>query len=158
MVNQQETIPPSVTEEHTRLLIETYHRWTGQALMEIDEMLPLAPQLFTTKNVIVLSHGTQADPVLNYGNEMALSLWEMDWAEFTRTPSRFTAEPMERSARQQFFKAVTEQGYVDIYTGIRVSSTGRRFYIEQATVWNLIDRQGDYHGQAAAFRHYRYCD
>lgn len=158
MSNELVRIPSAVTEEHTRLLMETYHRWTGQPLLEVDITQPLAPQLFSSKEIVVLSHGTQDDPVLNYGNELALSIWEMDWDRFTSTPSRFTAEPMERAARQQFFSAVTEHGYVDNYTGIRISSTGRRFYIEHATVWNMIDGQGNYRGQAAAFRHYRYCD
>ena len=31
------------------------------------------------------------------------------------------------------------------------SATGRRFQIEQATVWNLIDEQDAIHGQAATF-------
>ncbi|MGZ9083829.1 MAG: MEKHLA domain-containing protein [Rhodoplanes sp.] len=31
----------------------------------------------------------------------------------------------------------------------------RRFLIERATVWNLLDRGGDYAGQAAMFRHWR---
>jgi hypothetical protein len=106
--------------------------------------------------IVVLSHGTESDPVLNFGNEAALRLWEMDWNAFTATPSRFTAEPMERAERDTFFRRVTEFGFVDNYTGIRISSSGRRFYIVNAVVWNLVDDEGRFAGQAAAFAEYRY--
>ncbi|EFM10554.1 MEKHLA domain protein [Paenibacillus curdlanolyticus YK9] len=79
---------------------------------------------------------------------------ERDWAAFTSTPSRLTAEPMIREDRDRFLQLVAQQGYVDQYTGIRVSATGRRFYIRNTTVWNLIDAEGIYRGQAAAFAAY----
>ncbi|MDQ0062768.1 MEKHLA domain-containing protein [Paenibacillus harenae] len=53
---------------------------------------------------------------------------------------------------------VTAYGYVDDYTSIRISSTGRRFYIKQATVWNVIDEAGVYRGQAATFTEYSYIE
>ncbi len=76
----------------------------------------------------------------------------MDWNTFTRTPGRHTAEPVEREERARFLETVRKQGYVDDYRGIRISSTGRRFEIRQATVWNLIDEGGQYAGQAVTFR------
>ncbi|MCM3630688.1 MEKHLA domain-containing protein [Paenibacillus glycanilyticus] len=87
---------------------------------------------------------------------MALELWEMGWEQLTSTPSRLTAEPMERAERDRFFTQVTANAYVDNYTGIRISSSGRRFYIVNATVWNLVDEQGIYRGQAATFVDYKY--
>ncbi|GLX68792.1 MEKHLA domain-containing protein [Paenibacillus glycanilyticus] len=148
------------TAEHSKLLADSYRRWTGRDLvpgesngcgggMDLSEKLFNAPQ-------VILSHGTETDPVLNYGNQTALDLWEMDWEQLTSTPSRLTAEPMERAERDRFFTQVTAHGYVDDYTGIRISSTGRRFYIMNATVWNLVDEQGIYRGQAATFREYKY--
>jgi hypothetical protein len=44
-----------------------------------------------------------------------------------------------------------QDAFIDDYSGVRVSSTGRRFLIERATVWNLVDARGAYRGQAAAF-------
>lgn len=143
-------------EEHARLLVNSYRVRTGKELLPMDQKMPWAEQLFHAP-IVILSHGTQDDPVLNYGNQAALTLWEMDWDTFTRTPSRYTAEAMERRERDKFLQAVSEHGYVDDYTGIRISSTGRRFYILQAVVWNLHDENGIYQGQAAAFREYRYC-
>jgi hypothetical protein len=144
------------TDKHADLLCSSYRRWVGQELIpDKSSRLTLKEQLFHA-DVGILSHGTEMDPVLNYGNKAALALWEMDWVAFTSTPSRYTAEPMERSQRERFFEVVASQGYVDNYTGIRISSTGRRFYILQAVVWNLIDSLGHYQGQAAAFTQYRY--
>lgn len=87
-------------EGHARLLLESYKRLTGKKLVEpipgrsLMEAIDEAP-------IVVLSHGTEADPVLNYGNRMALRLWEMDEVTFALTPSRLTAEPMNRDARAQ---------------------------------------------------------
>ncbi|MHA6482934.1 MEKHLA domain-containing protein [Paenibacillus sp. strain BS8-2] len=141
-------------EKHARLLLDSYRRLTGKALMEIPEGADPA-EIIEHATSVVLSHDTELDPVLNYGNESAMQLWEMDWDTFTRTPSRLTAEPMEREERARFLAKVAERGYVDDYTGIRVSSTGKRFYIVGATVWNLIDDEGVTRGQAATFAEYR---
>ena len=93
----------------------------------------------------------RSDPVLNYGNAAALVLWEMPWAELTRTPSRLTAETPNREERARLLATVTARGFIDDYSGVRISKTGRRFRIAQATVWNLLDGCGNYSGQAALF-------
>jgi hypothetical protein len=136
--------------------MDSYRRWTGKSLLDeaVQSGRPF-DRLFQAP-IVVLSHGTEADPVLNFGNRAALRLWEMDWETFTRTPSRLTAEPMEREERDLFLRAVSDNGYVDHYTSVRISSTGRRFYIMQATVWNLLDDPGELRGQAAAFREHRF--
>ena len=53
--------------------------------------------------------------------------------------------------RAEFLRRVREQGFIDDYSGIRISSKGRRFRIAQATVWNVADAHGNYAGQAATF-------
>ena len=105
---------------------------------------------------IIVSHGPQPDPILNYGNRATLKLWEMEWDEFIRTPSRLTAEAPERSERARLLAAVSECGFIDNYSGIRISKTGRRFRIIQATVWNLITESGEPYGQAAMFDRWEY--
>ena len=42
-------------------------------------------------------------------------------------------------------------GFIDDYTGVRISASGRRFRIDKAVVWNLVDQEGLYRGQAACF-------
>ena len=75
----------------------------------------------------------------------------MSWEVFTTTPSRFTAETPERAERARLLERVAARGYIDDYTGVRISSTGRRFSISAATVWNLSNAKGRVVGQAATF-------
>lgn len=140
---------------HARLLLDSYRRLTGQELLDLRPG-QTAEQAVEEASLVILSHDTAPDPILNYGNARALRLWEMPWETFTATPSRLTAEPMEREAREQFLQQVHTHGYVDDYTGVRISRTGRRFYIQKATVWNLVDEQGRQWGQAATFPEYTY--
>lgn len=100
---------------------------------------------------MLVSHGTEEDPILNYGNLRALELWELGWDELRRMPSRLTAEAPNRAERARLLEAVTRHGFIDDYSGVRISKTGRRFQIAQATVWNLVDKQGIRCGQAALF-------
>jgi len=115
----------------------------------------LAERIFHAPFVLV-SHGTEADPVLNYGNQAALALWEISWAELTRTPSRLTAEAPNREERARLLAAVTARGFIDDYSGVRISKTGRHFRIAQATVWNLISENGELCGQAAMFSRWEF--
>jgi hypothetical protein len=135
----------------TRLIARSLNHWTGRDLLT-GNFTPkeLAKKIFHAPFVLV-SHGTQADPILNYGNQTALTLWEMSWDELTRTPSRLTAEAPNREERARLLATVTAHGFIDDYSGIRVSKNGRRFRINQATVWNLLDESGKYAGQAAMF-------
>ena len=138
-------------ETHGAELLRTYHRWTGRHLIEpCGDELAEARMLFEAPFAVV-SGGAEGDQILNYGNKTALNLWEMDWNTLTRTPSRLTAEPMHRDERAEFLRRVRERGFIDDYSGIRISSKGRRFRIGQATVWNVTDADGKYAGQAATF-------
>ena len=80
----------------------------------------------------------------------------MSWDEFVRTPSRLSAEPVNRSERQQLLAQVAEHGFIDHYRGVRISKKGARFMIKNAVVWNLTNDRGDYKGQAACFSDWRY--
>lgn len=144
--------PPEQPDDlRLTLIAESYARLLGRSL------IPPSPNLRETlwhSPIAIVAHGTEADPQFFYGNRQALTLFEMDFKTFTRLPSRFSAEPVLREERALLLDRVTRDGFIDNYAGIRVSSSGRRFRIEQAVVWNLIDTAGGYHGQAAAFEHW----
>jgi hypothetical protein len=140
----------------TQTLVRSLKHWTGRDLLPGDfSPAELAEKIFHAPFVVV-SHGMEADPVLNYGNESALALWEMSWEELTRTPSRLTAEAPNREERARLLAAVTQRGFIDDYSGVRISKTGRRFKISRATVWNLISENGQPSGQAAMFDHWEF--
>jgi hypothetical protein len=66
-------------------------------------------------------------------------------------PSRLSTEAPNREERHNFMQKVRRYGYSEDYSGVRVTKTGRRFRIEQAMVWNVLDRDTNVHGQAALF-------
>ncbi len=136
-------------------ILTSYHHWTGRHLIDPNETPEeQARQLFEAP-FAVLAHGTQSDPILMYANRTTLELWEITLDELLQTPSRLTAEPIHRDERAQLLHRVTENGWIDDYSGIRISHTGKRFWIEQATVWNLRDEQAQPAGQAAMFTRWR---
>jgi PAS domain S-box-containing protein len=100
----------------------------------------------------LLAHGTSADPRFVYANAAAQKCFEYSWEEFVGMPSRLSAEADGREKRQEFMDGVLRQGYVSGYRGVRIARSGRRFWIEDTTVWNLLDRDGTLQGQAALIR------
>lgn len=105
---------------------------------------------------VLLSHGTQPDPIFNYANQTAQQLWEMSWADFTQLPSRLSAEPMAVAERQVLLNEAKQKGYISNYNGVRISRTGQRFIIKNAILWNIHDGAGTYQGQAATFKEWKF--
>ena len=136
--------------QHVKLLVRCYSELTGRELIKGNDDTDRARKLFEAP-FFVASHDVSDDPVLTYGNRCALALFEMSWDEFVGTPSRFTAEEPNREERARLLERVTADGYIDDYSGVRISKQGQRFRIHQATVWNLSDNSGTRIGQAATF-------
>ena len=132
-------------------MLNSFRSFVGRELIERTGNAEDEAQVVFEAPFVVVSHGTQDDPILNYGNRTALSLWEMDVPTLTSTPSRLTAEPMHRDERAQLMTRAARDGFVDDYRGIRISSSGKRFLIERAIIWNLVDPEGQRVGQAATF-------
>ena len=143
-------------EGHIDLLLKSYKRWTGKDLTSIKGEANQIVEGIINASFALVSHDTQADPVFNFGNKKALELFELDWEEFTKLHSRESAEKVNRKERAELLRRVTEDGYIDDYRGIRLSSSGRRFEISDATVWNVVDVNGNYKGQAAYFDKWRF--
>lgn len=140
-----------VAEVRLRLIVGSYARLTGRALLDSEVgASDLREALWQAPRAIV-AHGTETDPVFFYGNQRALELFEMSFEQFARLPSRLSAEPLAQAAREKLLAEVSRRGYIEDYSGMRVASSGRRFMITGATVWNLLDEAGIYHGQAAVF-------
>lgn len=104
----------------------------------------------------ILSHNRSDDPILTYGNLKAQALWGMTWEELTQLPSRLTAEPTHRDQRAAMFEEMRRTGCIQNYEGIRISKTGRRFQIKDATIWTLTDTDGQIVGEAATFKEYTF--
>lgn len=136
---------------HAALLATSYLHATGRPL--IDPQVPAADagRWLYDASFAVLSHGLGADPLFTYGNRCALGVFELSWQQLIALPSRLSAEPVNQAERARLLARVRDQGFIDDYAGVRISRTGRRFLIRDATVWNLATESGDYCGQAARF-------
>ena len=134
-----------------RCLLDSYALWLKQELIDRSGDIEAQSERLFLAPFVVVSHVESPDPILNYGNQQALDLWEMTWAEFTATPSRLTAEPVNREERARTLDRVAAHGFITDYQGVRISRTGRRFLVERATVWNVLDEHGNKRGQAATF-------
>ncbi|MEG3436531.1 MEKHLA domain-containing protein [Pannus brasiliensis CCIBt3594] len=137
----------------TELLLDSYERLLGRSLLPPEWTALERSHALYHAPFVVVSHGTEANPIFNYGNRVALDLWGLTWEELIQFPSRATVgeDTLSESERAKMLARVRKTGYIDDYRGIRVSKTGRRFRIDNAIVWNTIDRDGIYRGQAATF-------
>jgi hypothetical protein len=132
-----------------QLLADSYARLLGRPL--VSPAMPVAKAtewLYESAPFAVLAHNTDPDPVFVYGNIAAQRRFGYSWDEITRLPSRLSAEAPNREEREQFLTRVQRLGYEEGYKGVRVTKSGQRFMIEEATLWQLLDADGKLHGQA----------
>jgi hypothetical protein len=146
---------PDFLIRHVEIMRASFQHWTGKSLLDDNPDAASAVAALAHAPFAVVSHGTEAEPVFNYANQLALQLFEMSWDEFTALPSRLSAEAPNQAERARLLEAVTRQGYIDNYSGIRIAKSGRRFMIKDATIWNLHTAEGKYYGQAALIRHWK---
>ena len=139
----------------SQILTNSYEGLFNKKLISSNNPQQLAQALFHAPFVVV-SHGIEADPIFNYGNQKALQLWSISWDELINTPSRLSAEPVNRDTRSAMLEQAATKGYIDNYQGVRTSTTGKRFSIEQAIIWNLTDELGQKCGQAATFSDWKW--
>lgn len=145
-----EPVPDEQLRRRLALIADSFLRLTGRALLDNP-----TPERLWNAPCVIVAHGSESDPVFFYGNRLALEVFAMNFAGFTRLPSRYSAEPLEREERARLLERVSRDGFIDDYAGVRISASGQRFRIEQAVVWNLIDEKGVCHGQAASFDHWQ---
>lgn len=145
-------------QAHTQLLLDSFRRLLGRELIAREGDVGAQARALFEAPFIVVSHGTQADPILNYANRAALRLWEMDLPALLRTPSRLTADPVAREERERMLALAAARGFIDDYQGVRIASSGRRFRIERAIVWNLTGADGRPAGQAATFARWQFLE
>lgn len=148
-----------LTEEisrHSKLLHNSFTNFIGRPLLETSGAEEELAKALYQAPFVVLSHDTQEDPVFNYANQTAQKLWELDWEQFTRLPSRLSAEPVAVAERHAMLEEARRNGFISNYQGVRISRTGKRFLIKKAILWNVYDGQGIYRGQAAMFRDWEF--
>lgn len=146
----------SFLKDYIYLITQSLKKLAGIEIVDFSLSLEeQAKQAFNASFVLLAHNGTD-DPIFNYANRTALSLFEMSWEEFTNMPSKYSAESDERDKRDKFLADVAENGYSKNYSGIRISKTGKRFEIKNVILWNVYDSENNRIGQAALFHEYDY--
>lgn len=136
--------------EPTRLILDSYRRLLGHDLISpCDDPVT---GLFNAPRAVLSALGPLgSDHLFNYANRTALEIFVYSWDELIGQPSSTSAAPVHRDERRRLLDEVSRHGFIENYSGIRTSKHGRRFRINNATVFNLLDRGGNYVGQAATF-------
>ena len=138
------------------LLVSSYRRTVGAEPAFLDHAKhPSARWLYEEASHCVLAHNTDPDPRFIYANKAAQACFEYGIDEITALPSRLSAEPIAREDRQKLLDAVARHGFATGYSGLRIAKSGRRFWIEDGVVWQLVDSDGAVRGQAATFARWR---
>lgn len=140
----------------SRLLYTSYLQATGNSLVAEQPSDKFLAEALYRAPFVLLAHNTAEDPVFNYANMNAQLLWERYWNEFIRTPSRLSAEPVEQAQRKKMLDEAKQKGLLTSYEGVRISRSGKRFMIMNATIWNVVDDAGNYRGQATLFTEWEY--
>lgn len=138
--------------EHVLMMLENLKKWTGCDLItEYGFSLDTLGEQVFNADFYILSHDRSTDPILTYGNNRVLELWEVDWEELIKMYSKDTSKPVDRQDRLVLLERVKVANYLDGYSGIRVSKTGTEFKILDGIIWNLFTN-GSFCGQAAWFK------
>ena len=116
-----------------------------------DKLLPLEKNkdLISSFDECVLpiaSHDTNG--FFNYLNKAALSLFKVTKDQVIGRSTTMTAPKSEQKQRNELLNQVNSHGFIDNYKGIRVTSDGELFQIEDATIWNVVDKNSHKMGQA----------
>lgn len=130
------------------LLKASYQRLLGTPLVPV-ECGPTC--LYQEAPFVLLAHNGESDPRFIYANLTAQRCFGYSWDEFMGLQSRRSADTSDQPERQRLLDAVSQNGFVRGYRGVRVAKSGRRFTIEDGVVWQLLDTAGVSHGQAATF-------
>jgi PAS domain S-box-containing protein len=149
------TLPVLPTDPaFAELLLSSHLRLVGEPLCPAVGKTgqDAARWLYEQASFGLLAHDTSTDPRFVYANRTAQDCFGYSWDEFVGLPSRLSARPDGQEDREAFVRAVTVHHYATGYRGIRVGKRGQAFWIEDVTMWDLMDTHGRIHGQAAVFR------
>jgi hypothetical protein len=70
-------------------------------------------------------------------------------------PSRKSAEEVVQQERERLLADTLTKGFSN-FKGIRISSMGKRFHIEEGILWNLLDGENRRCGQAAVYSNWKF--
>ena len=132
-----------------REILESYRRRLGHDLFERSgDAAEDARRLFDLP-LAVLAHDASPAPLLDWANLAAARAFDATPESLLGRPSADTAPTDAVSDRRALFEVLAGQGFVTGYSGVRISLTGRRFVIDDVTVFEVTGAAGRPAGHAA---------
>jgi len=111
----------------SKLIAGSYARLVGSPLIPKESSVAdTARWLYQDARFCLVAHNRDPDPRFIYANMSAQACFEYPWDEFLRLPSRLSAEEVSREGRQRLLDAVTRDGVITNYCGVRITRSGRR--------------------------------
>lgn len=135
--------------DRATVLLDSYRRLLGRDLFARTGDAAADARQLDDLPVAVLAHDAATPPRLDWVNRAAAAAFEAAPADLIGRASAATAPPDATADRQQLFVRLEERGFVTGYSGVRVTATGRRFVIDDVTVYELSDPDGRAAGHAA---------
>lgn len=147
---------------HIRWVDASLRKWTGRGVVErmgllntniVVEDNSVYETIYNDNRYVLITHGTEVDPIYNFGNRAALTAFWRSWDNLVELPSAQSVvlQSQDEVRRKELMRQVTEQNYVDDATGIRIRDDGTFLRLVDAVVWNCINDEGIAIGQAAFF-------
>lgn len=138
-------------DEWLRCVSDSLEQYYGKSLY--DELSVSGPgAIHNNERYVVISHGTQDDPVYNYGNKAGLLFFGYPEHEFVQLPSRYSAPSGAlRQDRSQIVQHVLDHGWTIIDEAIRQNKARESFRVRRILYFNVNDDDGKRIGQAATF-------
>lgn len=143
---------------HAILLDRSLKRLTGRGIYDRIGVQPSSPKgIYNTvclnERFVLISHGTESNPIYNFGNVAALQAFARSWDDI-KFPSAESVvlRSQDEVLRKELMMKVTKNGFVEGASGIRVRGDGKFIKLVDAIVWNCYDMDDStYVGQAAFF-------
>lgn len=131
---------------HLEIVKNSYRKLIGESLPLSSNMNLI--EAFDECIYPIASHDNSDEPLFNYANKAALLLFKMTYEQMIGLPSKVSALPVNQEERSFLLKQVAEHGFIQHYQGKRVASDQSIFHIQDATVWNLMNLDQKFCGQA----------
>jgi hypothetical protein len=96
--------------QHSHLLGTSFKKATGKQLIALSAGSTTVAEALYAAPFVLVSHGTEADPIFKYANLTAQTLWELPWDNFTSMPSRLSAETVSQAERQAMLEEAWKKG------------------------------------------------
>ena len=132
-------------KDHVSILDNSLRKLTGKGIRErigLDEKEngDIYKDFCMDERFVIVSHGTEDDPIYNFSNVAGMEAFVRSWDEFIELPSRLSVvlQTKDEESRIQLMRKVTDDGFVEGASGIRVRGDGQFIKLVDAVVRDLL--------------------